>query len=219
MTAHPAPNNAEHPPSKESLGNVFVVDDDRDMRRSLEMIFQEAGIAVNTFESPKEFLDYYQLEMRGCLVLDLELPGMSGLELQEALAERGCQLPFVMITGYGDVPRVIEAFRRGAVDFIEKPFRSEQLLSRVRKALASLREETRKEREQSGISKQSNSLTARERELMEHLLSGLSTKQAAQKMVISPKTAYVHRARVLEKMRVESVLQLMQRFRQTSTSD
>ncbi|MCA9143097.1 MAG: response regulator transcription factor [Planctomycetaceae bacterium] len=198
--------------------SVFVVDDDVDMRRSLDVMFQDAGLSVNTFASPEEFLEYFRPEMRGCLVLDLQLPGMSGLELQEALANQGCQLPFIMITGYGDVPQVIEAFRRGAVDFIEKPFHAEQLLSRVRNALESMKSDLRSHEVQSGMSALCEGLTPRERELMDFLVSGLSTKQAALEMGISPKTAYVHRARVLEKMQVESVLQLVQRLQSATNA-
>ena len=198
--------------------SVFVVDDDVDMRRSLDVMFQDAGLSVNTFASPEEFLEYFRPEMRGCLVLDLQLPGMSGLELQEVLANQGCQLPFIMITGYGDVPQVIEAFRRGAVDFIEKPFHAEQLLSRVRNALESMKSDLRSHEVQSGMSALCEGLTPRERELMDFLVSGLSTKQAALEMGISPKTAYVHRARVLEKMQVESVLQLVQRLQSATNA-
>lgn len=216
MTARHSLSNADDESQEDVRDSVFVVDDDDDMRHSLDIMFQDAGLSVITFARPEEFLEYFQPEMLGCLVLDLQLPGMSGLELQEALAKKGCQLPFIMITGYGDVPQVIEAFRRGAVDLIEKPFRSEQLLARVRKAMETMKSDLRSREAQSGMSELCESLTPRERELMSFLVSGLSTKQAALEMGISPKTAYVHRSRILEKLQVESVLQLVQRFQSAS---
>lgn len=200
----------------DALGNqmaltVFIIDDDEDMRHSLGNILQDTGYEIRMFSSPEEFLAYYRPEFRGCLILDLELPGMNGLELHEALLKQGSSMPFIMITGYGDVPRVIEAFRRGAVDFIEKPFRSAQLLTRVQQMLELVQDEILKEQEHSTTQSLVHSLTPRERELMELLTRGFSTKKAAAEMGISPKTAHVHRSRVLEKMQVESVSQLIRK--------
>ena len=141
---------------------------------------------------------------------------MNGLELQQALEERGCQLPFVMITGYGDVPRVVEAFHQGAVDFIEKPFRSAQLLTIVRQMLDSKMQDVREQEESVQFTERCQTLTPRERELMDLLVAGLSTKQAAHEMGISPKTAYIHRGQVLEKMEVEGVTQLLKLVLRTS---
>jgi FixJ family two-component response regulator len=216
MTMQHIPRHASEASCQNCQGTVFVIEDDPDMRRSLDKIFQEAGLAVRTFAGPHEFLESFRPEMIGCLVLDLELPGMSGLELHEALVKRGCQLPFIMITGYGDVPCVIEAFRRGAVDFIEKPFRSAQLVSRVQQAIDSMIADVRKQKECSEIAELCQSLTPRERELMDLLVAGRPPKQAAHEMGISTKTAYIHRARVLEKMQVETVLQLVQRVRRAA---
>jgi len=213
MTVQHISSDAVDTSNEKIRPTVFIIDDDRDMRRSLDKVFKEAGLPVRTFASPEDFLEIFHPEMIGCLVIDLELPGMNGLQLHEALVQRGCQLPFVMITGYGDVPRVIQAFRQGAVDFIEKPFRSAQLLSRVQQALDAMMTGVRQRQECSEIAELCQGLTPRERELMDLLVAGLSPKQAACEMGISPKTAYIHRTQVLAKMQVETVLQLVQRVR------
>ena len=189
---------------------VFLVEDDDAMRRSLEQMLADAGLTVESFRDPQEFLECFEPCRVGCLVLDLRLPGMNGLELYEHVANRGWKLPFVIITGYGDVPLVIDAFRKGAIDFIEKPFRFQQLLDRVHQAIAQTLCENRKETEEEVFTARRDSLTPREREFMDLLLTGLSTKRAAARLGISPKTAHIHRAKVLEKMEVGSVVQLVQ---------
>jgi len=187
---------------------VFIVDDEADIRRSLEILVASIGLAVETFATAKDFLQRYDSQAPGCLILDVRLPGMTGLELQKELSARGTCPPIIFISGHGDVALASEALRAGAVDFIQKPFAAEALLRRVREAIALDQERRRKHTLARDAEGRLPTLTDREREIMQLLAAGDSTKQIAQGLSISPKTVDHHRAKVLEKMNVDNPTQL-----------
>ena len=189
---------------------VFVVDDDAAMRESLRFLVESVGLDVETFERAEDFLERYDPELPGCLILDVRMPEVSGLELQERLAEYGSGLPIIMVTGYGDVPMAVHAMRNGAVDFIEKPFSDQHLIDRVQEAIARdrLRRTERKGRE--SVARRVLTLSAREREVLDLVVAGKANKVIAHELGLSPKTVEVHRARLMKKLNVSSVAELVQ---------
>jgi len=189
---------------------VFVVDDDAAMRESLRFLVESVGLDVETFERAEDFLARYDPELPGCLILDVRMPEVSGLELQERLAEYGSGLPIIMVTGYGDVPMAVRAMRNGAVDFIEKPFSDQHLIDRVQEAIARdrLRRTERKGRE--SVARRVSTLSAREREVLDLVVTGKANKVIANELGLSPKTVEVHRARLMKKLNVSSVAELVQ---------
>jgi FixJ family two-component response regulator len=192
-----------------SDATVFVVDDDPAMRESLSFLIGSVGIRVKTFENAHAFLDQYDSEERGCLVLDVRMPGMSGLELQERLSTTGVSLPVVMVTGYGDVPMAVRALKSGALDFIEKPFTDQELLDRVNEALNVDRRIHRETKKRLNYDARVGRLTERELQVMRLVVDGKSNKMIAHELGLSPKTVEVHRARVMDKMEVGSLAQLL----------
>jgi FixJ family two-component response regulator len=192
-----------------SDATVFVVDDDPAMRESLSFLMGSVGIRVKTFEDAHAFLDQYDSEERGCLVLDVRMPGMSGLELQERLSTNGVSLPVVMVTGYGDVPMAVRALKSGALDFIEKPFTDQELLDRVNEALNVDRRLHREAEKRVNYDVRVGRLTERELQVMRLVVDGKSNKMIAHELGLSPKTVEVHRARVMDKMEVGSLAQLL----------
>jgi len=179
---------------------VFVVDDDDAVRDSLRALLEANGLAVEVFSSGQMFLDNHDAEHAGCLLLDVQMPDMDGLELQKKLIDGGSSLPVIIITGHGDVPIAVRALKAGAVDFIEKPFTSDNILDSVRRALT-LGEKNRRKQEstdkvKAGIAR----LTTREHQVFDHLVTGRLNKQIAFDLGISARTVEVHRARVMEKM-------------------
>ena len=189
---------------------VFVVDDDAAMRESLRFLVESVGLDVETFERAEDFLARYDPELPGCLILDVRMPEVSGLELQERLAEYGSGLPIIMVTGYGDVPMAVRAMRNGAADFIEKPFSDQHLIDRVQEAIARdrLRRTERKGRE--SVARRVSTLSAREREVLDLVVTGKANKVIAHELGLSPKTIEVHRARLMKKLNVSSVAELVQ---------
>ena len=189
---------------------VFVVDDDAAMRESLRFLVESVGLDVETFERAEDFLARYDPELPGCLILDVRMPEVSGLELQERLAEYGSGLPIIMVTGYGDVPMAVRAMRNGAVDFIEKPFSDQHLIDRVQEAIARdrLRRTERKGRE--SVARRVSTLSAREREVLDLVVTGKANKVIAHELGLSPKTVEAHRARLMKKLNVSSVAELVQ---------
>ncbi len=180
---------------------IYIVDDDRAVRESLRLILEVAGYTVHSFSTAEAFLEAYDDEWHGCLLLDVRMPGMSGLELQKQLANRGLTLPIIFISGHADVPTSVSAMRAGAEDFLEKPFRKEQLLERIHEAL-SRDEQLRAEREgRSSALKRMALLTPREREVMALVVAGKSNKEIGRLLGTSHRTVDVQRARVMEKMR------------------
>jgi two-component system response regulator FixJ len=196
-------------PPETPTPTVFVVDDEEAVRDSLRWLIESVGIPVRAYTTAAEFLRDYDPAQPGCLVLDVRMPGMSGLDLQEELARRGAELPTIVITAHAEVPMAVRAVKAGAVDFIQKPFSDQLLLDRVRQALEIDRQdrETRQRREEAR--RRIAILTAREREVLELVVSGRSNKEAAATLGVATKTIEVHRARVMEKMQVDSVAELV----------
>lgn len=188
---------------------VHVVDDDTGVRRALALLLSSNGLQVQCHPSAVAFLEHYDPEQPGCLILDVRMPAMSGLELQHELLHRGIQIPIIFLTGHGDVPMAVEALRAGAVDFMEKPFRAEALLAKIREALERdrrIREKARQRRQARACYER---LTPRERQVMALVVEGLSNKEIARVLEVSHRTIDVHRARVMEKMQVRTLPQLV----------
>jgi len=196
-----------HPASPEPT--VFVVDDDSAGREWLEVLLRSAGHSVSTFGSAKEFLGAYELNTPGCLVLDIRMPGMSGLELQTRLKESQAILPVIFITSHGDVPMAVEAMRAGAVDFLLKPFADQDLLQRVKHALARDAANQAALVEIKTVRGRIATLTPRETEVMQLVVQGKANKVIATDLRLSQRTVEIHRARVMEKMQADSLAQLV----------
>ncbi len=188
---------------------VFVVDDYAPGRRSISRLLRAAGFAVTAFASAKEFLAQYDAEAPGCLVLDLAMPAVSGLELQGLLADRGSLLPIIFLTAYGDIPKSVQAMKLGASDFLTKPVNDEDLLAAVRVAIEKHRALRREQAELSEIRARLATLTPREREVLEYVVAGKMNKQIAGELGTVEQTVKIHRAHVMQKMRVQSVAELV----------
>lgn len=188
---------------------VFIVDDDEAVRDSLSWLMRSAGLQAQTFDSADAFLQGYGEDRPGCLILDIRMPGMSGLELQSRLSERGFRLPIVIISGHADVPMAVRALKAGAFDFIEKPFNDELLLDLVQRALEQDRERRRDRAEMDELRERMESLTPREREVLELVVAGAANKTISSELGVSPKTVEAHRARVMEKLQAESLSHLV----------
>ncbi len=188
---------------------VFVVDDDAHVRKSLCWLLGSIGLEVESYASAQEFMEDFEPDRPGCLILDLRMPGMSGLQLQHQLAELGAAIPIIIISAYGDVPAAVQAMKAGAVDFIEKPFSDHLLLERVHQAVERDAQYRRHRSRRVGVELRIAALTRREREVMDLVVSGKATKQIARQLGISHKTVEVHRGRVMQKMAVESLAELV----------
>jgi FixJ family two-component response regulator len=188
---------------------IFIVDDDAAVRKGLARLLRSAGLAVTTFASPREFLDQHDANAPGCLVLDVAMPGLNGLELQQALIAGGHELAIVFLTGHGDIPMSVQAMKRGAVDFLTKPVNDDDLLKAVRVAIEKDRLQRAERAEKADIQQRLATLTPREREVLQHVITGQLNKQIAADLGTVEKTIKVHRARVLEKMQVHSVAELV----------
>jgi two-component system response regulator FixJ len=188
---------------------VFVVDDDQAMRASLQWLIESVGMKVETFDSAQAFLDAYYPGRAGCLLLDVRMPGMSGLELQAYLARRESRIPVIIITGHGDVAMAVKAMKVGAVDFIEKPFDDEELLHSIRNALTHDEKQRQLRARRADIAARLAELTPREYEVMTMVTDGKSNKEIATALGVSAKTVEVHRARVMDKMRADSLAELV----------
>ena len=188
---------------------VYVVDDDSGVRSSIRVLLKSVGIATTAYASAKEFLAAYDPGQPGCLVLDIRMPGMSGMELQLELNRLGAVIPVVFITGHGDVPMAVEAMQQGAFDFLQKPFRDQDLIHRVQKALERDTEHRLALRQTDAIKARLETLTPREREVLELLAEGKQNKVMAADLGLSQRTVEIHRANVMEKMQARSVAQLV----------
>jgi two-component system response regulator TtrR len=193
----------------EQTQTIFVVDDDEAMRDSMSWVLEGEGYQVACFDSGESFLRARHDDMRGCLVLDVRMPEMSGLELHEKLDALGSHLPIIFVTGHGDVPMAVAALQRGACDFIEKPFHNEDLLSRIQRALELDTQIAARRQRNDAISHRLEQLTQREREVMQLVVAGKLNKQIADQLDISMKTVEAHRARVMEKMGVRTLAELV----------
>ncbi len=188
---------------------AFIVDDDEAVRDSLGLLLKAAGIGSRSYESAESFLADFEPREYGCLVLDIRMPGMDGLELQSVLQQRNAALPIVFITAHGDVPMAVEAVRRGAVDFIQKPFDDDALVEKVSDALTASVQQHEEELERSEIRRRVDSLTARERQVMTQVVRGKANKVIASDLGVSQRTVEIHRSRVMEKMQAGSLAQLV----------
>ena len=193
----------------ESKPTVFVVDDDSAVRHSLRWLLESAGLLVETYETAQAFLHAFQPKRPGCLVLDVRMPGLSGLDLQEQLHAQHITLPIIIITGHGDVSMAVRAMKGGAIDFIEKPFSEQLLLDRIHQAIALDAEQRIKHAQHTVIQEKIAHLTPREREVMEFVVDGKANKQIAALLERSQKTIEIHRANVMRKMEVDSLAELV----------
>jgi FixJ family two-component response regulator len=187
----------------------MVIDDDEAVRSSLKLLLRSVKLPVTVYSSAQEFLPKYMVDQPGCLIVDVRMPGMSGLELQQQLNLRGAMVPVIFITGHGDISMAVEAMRQGAFDFIPKPFRDQDLLDRVQKALEKDAKNRREISQTGRIKKQFETLTPREREVLELVTSGKPNKVMAADLGVSQRTIEIHRARVMEKMGANSLAQLV----------
>ena len=188
---------------------VFVVDDDPAILKSVSRLLRSAHLNARTFTSPAEFLDGFDASSSGCLVLDLSMPGLDGLELQQALTARGNQLPVLFVTGRGDIGKSVRAMKHGAEDFLTKPVDEADLLRAVRQALARNRSERNERAELDELRRRLASLTPREREVLEGVVAGQLNKQVAGSLGAALKTIKVHRGRMMEKMGAKSLAELV----------
>jgi two-component system, LuxR family, response regulator FixJ len=193
----------------EGSASVYVVDDDEPVRTALCTVLQSSGLITVPYASAQDFLAAYSPRRPGCLLLDVRMPGMSGLEMQLELNRRGATIPVIFMSGHADVPIAVEAMQQGAFDFVQKPFRHDQLLERVRRALAR-DEETREHlRHVDIIRGRFARLTAREREILHSMMQGKSNKVMALDLGVSQRTVEIHRARVMDKMHARSLAELV----------
>src|SRR5215472_4337362 len=188
---------------------VFVVDDDEGVRNSLRFLLKSVGQQTHTLASATEFLETYKPSQPGCLVLDVRMPGMSGLELQQQLNLRGAIIPVIFITGHGDIPMAVEAMQQGAFDFLQKPFRDQDLIDRVQRALEKDRVNRAELTERGRIRERHEQLTPREREVLALVTRGKPNKVMAADLGLSQRTVEIHRARVMEKMGASSLAHLV----------
>ena len=194
---------------KTPVETVIVVDDDEAVRSSLRLLMKSVGLAVETYGSAGDFLAAYNAAVPGCLVLDVRMPGMSGLELQEQLNLKGAIIPVIFVTGHGDVPMAVEVMQHGAFDFLQKPFRDQDLLDRIQRAMATDRENRAQLTQKDQIRARLESLTPREREVLQLMTRGRPNKLMAADLGLSQRTIEIHRARVMEKMQAASLAQLV----------
>ena len=193
----------------EHNATVFIVDDDPAIRFAMEALMESVNLHHEIFASADEFLDKLSEQRPGCLVLDIRMPGLGGLELQEELIRRGNTLPIIFITGHGDVPMAVEAMQKGAVDFIQKPFRDQELLDRIRDALATDQHRREEQQHHEEVAHRLEKLTNREREVFDLVVTGKPNKVIAYELGVSQRTVEIHRARVMEKMGAGSLAHLV----------
>jgi FixJ family two-component response regulator len=188
---------------------VFVVDDDEDIRAAMRSLLASVGLRVETFPTAQDFLESRRLDAPVCLVLDVQLPGLSGLDLQHELIQRGISIPIVFLSGHGDIPTSVQAIKAGAVEFLTKPVQDHQLLDAIRRAMVADQLERPRRAELADLRRRYGSLTPREREVMTLVVSGLLNKQAAARIGTSEVTVKIHRGHIMRKMRADSVADLV----------
>jgi FixJ family two-component response regulator len=195
---------------KSSAPMVFIADDDHSVRKGLERLIKSAGFKVETFASAEEFLQHKPYRLcPSCLVLDVRMPGLSGIDLQKELIQKGTSIPIIFITGHGNIPMSVKAMKNGAVDFLPKPFDDKELLSAIDRAIDKSIQIRKNEAEKANIQRRVNTLTPREYECLCWVITGMLNKQIAPKLGVTEKTIKVHRGRVMHKMQAASVADLV----------
>jgi FixJ family two-component response regulator len=197
------------PTEKDAQPTVYVVDDDDGMRRALDTLLATVGYKTAVFSQPGEFLSKFKSDVHGCLVLDIRMPEMSGLEVQQQLNRMGSTLPVIFITGHGDVPMAVQAMKEGAFEFIQKPFRDQDLLDHINHALKQDAENRNSIARRSEVQHRLESLTPREKQVMDFIVEGSANKVIAIDLGLSERTVEIHRAKVMEKMGARSVAHLV----------
>jgi two-component system response regulator FixJ len=193
----------------DTLPMIYLVDDDEAVRDALGMLFKSIGLRYEAYGSALDFLEHYDSRRPSCLVADVRMPGLSGLELQQRLNEQRKEIPIIFITGHGDVPMAVTAMRSGAADFIQKPFRDQDLIDRIHKALDRDRERRKGRAAEDAIRERLALLTPRETEVMQRVARGQANKVIAMDLGVSQRTVELHRARVMKKLRLRSVAELV----------
>jgi FixJ family two-component response regulator len=193
----------------QSEPTVFIVDDDSSVLKGLSRLMKSVKLNEKTYSSAQDFLDSYNSEQPGCLLIDMRMPGISGLELQEILQSMNILIPTIIITGYGEVTDAVQAMKNGAIDFIEKPFKGQYLIDQIHKAIAEDAQIRKKQAQQQVVSASLALLTLREREVMDLVIAGKANKVIALELGLSMKTVEFHRAHVMKKMKADSVAELV----------
>ena len=188
---------------------VYIVDDDQAIRHAMGLLLKSVGLQHEVFTSADEFLETHSGNNNGCLVLDIRMPGLSGLELQQKLIEMDSSLPIIFISGHGDIPMAVEAMQKGAFDFIQKPFRDQELLDRISEALNTARMREAEREQKLDVQDRIDTLTKREHEVLDLVVTGKPNKIIAHELGVSQRTIEIHRARVMEKMRAKSLAELV----------
>lgn len=188
---------------------VYIVDDDQAIRHAMGLLLKSVRLEHQVFSSADEFLEQYSGNNNGCLILDIRMPGLGGLELQQKLIEMECSLPIIFITGHGDIPMAVDAMQKGAFDFVQKPFRDQELLDRITDALSAAHERQSEREQKAHVQERVNTLTKREHEVLDLVVTGKPNKIIAHELGVSQRTIEIHRARVMEKMHARSLAELV----------
>lgn len=202
--------------TEDKCGTIFIVDDDDAVRKSLSVLVETVGLNAKTFSNAQDFLNSYDPNVHGCLILDVRMPGMSGLELHSKMISMKCDIPTIIMTGYGDIPMAVRAVKNGVIDFIEKPFRDQTLLDSIYAALEADLKIKAKRSEKGAVDAKITNLSTREKEVINLLINGKSNKEIASELNISQKTVDFHRHNILQKMGVDSLVELVHMIHKAS---